>query len=92
MGQGPIHKTMKRSLALAFAAIAFSFAGCGGEKTVASTPTPAPSYRPGEAPAYQGGGILGPAGKARNTVDQLDQQQQQREQDSGGGALTPPQP
>ncbi len=80
-------------LALACAAAALAFAACGGNDTAASTPSPAPSYRPGEAPAYQkGGSILGPAGKARNTVDQLDEIQRQQEQNTGGGSLSPPGP
>ncbi len=92
MGPNPLQ--MKRSFAIACTAVALAFAGCGGgDETAASTPTPRPSYRPGEAPAYQNGGtILGPGGKARNTVDQLDQIQQQREQDSGGGAYSPTEP
>jgi hypothetical protein len=89
----PIQHQMKRLVALACAAAALALPACGGNDTAASTPTPAPSYRPGEAPAYQNGGsILGPGGKARNTVDQLDQIQQQREQDSGGGAYSPTEP
>jgi hypothetical protein len=89
-----MHQQMRTILALACAAVALTFAACGGNDTAATTtPTPTVSYRPGEAPAYQKGGpIFGPAGKARNTVDQLDEIQRQQEQNTGGGSLTPPQP
>ena len=81
---------MKRIVALACAAVALALAGCGSNEAAAPTPSPTPSYRPGEAPAYQEPGtILTPGGKARNTVDQLDQIQQDREQQTGGGAYSP---
>ena len=92
----PIHLQMKRSLALALAAVTLFFGACGGGGDAVAptpTPTPQPSYRPGEAPAYQNGGpILGPGGKARNTVDQLDEIQRQQEQNTGGGAYSPTEP
>jgi hypothetical protein len=64
-----------------------SLSGACGDDEPEAQPTPTVSYRPGEAPAYQKGGILGPAGRARDTVDQLDQHQQQTEADTGGGDL-----
>jgi hypothetical protein len=79
---------MRRLLAVSAVVVAFGFGACGDDEPAAQ-PTPTVSYAPGAAPAYQQGGLLGPAGDARNTVDQLDQQQQQQEANSGGGALVP---
>jgi hypothetical protein len=80
---------MRRWIAASCLVVALGFTSCGDDEPTAQ-PSPTVSYRPGEAPAYQKGGILGPAGRARNTVDQLDQQQQQDEANTGGGALVPP--
>jgi hypothetical protein len=79
---------MERRLALACLVVALGCGACGDDDPAAQ-PTPIVSYAPGAAPAYQQGGILAPAGRARDTVDQLDQQQQQTEAGTGGGALGP---
>lgn len=81
---------MRRLVTFVCVSVALGFAGCGGDDSAVNpNSTPFPSYEPGAAPAYQNGGILGPAGKARNTVDQLDNLQQQQEANTGGGALVP---
>lgn len=66
------------------AAVVLVLAVACGDDPPAATPTPSPSYAPGGAPAYDGGGILGPAGDARDTVDQLDEMQRERERRTGG--------
>lgn len=80
---------MKKLIVLAAFGLAASSACASGTEAPDALTTPAPSYAPGGAPAYQNGGILGPAGKARDTADQLDQHQQQQEGRTGGGALVP---
>ncbi|MCA1831054.1 MAG: hypothetical protein LC663_06035 [Actinobacteria bacterium] len=69
---------MKRLLALVLAAIGLSFAACGGGSD-SSAPTPAPTLV--QHPKTR---ILQPAGRARDTVNQLNQEQQQEEQQTGG--------
>jgi hypothetical protein len=59
----------KQLLALAFVAV--SFAACsGGNDQTASTPTPVATIAPA-ATSGVAGRIIGPAGKAQDTVDQL---------------------
>ena len=77
---------MRRFVAAASLAVAALTASCGNDPP-AATPTPAVSYAPGAAPAYQNGNnILGPAGDARDTVDQLNDMQEGTSNQTGGGA------
>ena len=68
---------MKRMFAAALICAACAACGGGGSS---STPTPAPTLAPNPQ-----SGLLKPAGKAQNTVNQLNQQQNQEEQQTGGG-------
>ena len=72
---------MKRILALVCAAACLTFVGsaCGGDSdSTASTPAPTLVDNPKT-------GILQPADRARDTVNQLNQQQRNTEQQTGGG-------
>jgi hypothetical protein len=73
---------VKRILALVCAATALTFAAsaCGGGSD-ASAPTPAPTLV--DNPKT---GFLKPADKARDTVNQLNQQQNNEEQQTGNGS------
>lgn len=69
--------------ALIAAAIVLSCAACGGGGS-SSAPTPNKTLAPNPS-----SGLLKPAGKAQNTVNQLNQQQNQEQQQTGGSGYTP---
>lgn len=71
---------MRKLLALTCVVLGLGLPACGGGDDPEPMPTPIPTYEPGAAPAYQNdSNILGPAGDARNTVDQLDDLQERTE-------------
>jgi ABC-type glycerol-3-phosphate transport system substrate-binding protein len=67
-----------RKLIAACAVFVALASACGGGDQAASTPTPA-------ATSPVTGQIMGPAEKARDTVDQLNDLQNRTEQQTGGG-------
>jgi len=75
---------MKRVFAFVLVALALSFSACGGGGSSTAATTPAPTLV-----AHPQSGLLKPAGKARDTVNQLNQQQNQEEQQTGGAYTTP---
>jgi hypothetical protein len=78
---------MKRKLVLILAVIAFGAAACGGGK--AATPTQAPQEPAANLVNNPKSGILKPADRARDTVNQLNNQQNQQDQQTGSGDYNP---
>lgn len=72
---------MKRLIASAVIALACAACGGGGSS---SAPTPAPTLVQNPK-----SGLLQHAGKARDTVNNLNQQQNQMDQQTGGGSTYP---
>jgi hypothetical protein len=72
---------MRRLVLLACAAATLSFGACGGDPAAAPTPTPVHTVPPG---------VIAPVDRARNTVDQLNQQTNRTEQQTGGNAYDVP--
>lgn len=67
------NRTIRRVVVASAAVVALALPGCGGEEEASPTPTP----------TTEGGGIRGPADKARDTVDELNEQQRERERQTG---------
>jgi hypothetical protein len=65
---------------LVVAAIVLTVPACGGGSHAAPSPAPTAQLRTG---------ILAPAGRARDTVNQLNNLQNQQEQQTGGGNYNP---
>ena len=72
---------MKRVFAFVLVALALSFPACGGGGSSTAGTTPAPTLV-----AHPKSGLLQPAGKARDTINQLNQLQNQQEQQTGGSS------
>jgi ABC-type glycerol-3-phosphate transport system substrate-binding protein len=82
-----MYPTMKRLLAMAAIAIALGATACGGGK--AAQPTPGPQEPAANLVNDPKSRVLKPADRARDTVNQLNNQQNGTEQQTDSGAYDP---